>query len=77
MGKFTYWYEGLIFILIFTVIIAIPCVTIALLGSKLIGNLGQYPSRSARLNLETALPLVGVMILTFGMFILFFHIFSD
>ena len=77
MGKFGYWYEGFIFIVIFTVIMAIPCVSIALLGSKLISNLGQYPSRSAKLQLETALPLLGVMILTFGMFALFFHIFSD
>jgi cytochrome c biogenesis protein CcdA len=77
MAKFTYWYEGFIFILIFSVIMAIPCVAIALLGSKLISNLGQYPTRSARLQLETALPLSGVMILTFGLFILFFHIFSD
>jgi len=77
MGKFAYWYEGLVFILIFTVIMAIPCVAIALLGSKLIGNLGQFPSKSARFHIQTALPLLGVMILTFGMFIIFFHIFSD
>jgi hypothetical protein len=77
MGKFAYWYEGFVFILIFTVIMAIPCVSIAFLGSKLISNLGQYPSRSAKLQVETALPLLGVMILTFGMFIIFFLIFSD
>ena len=77
MAKFAYWYEGFIFILIFSVIMAIPCIAIALLGSRLISNLGQYPTKSARLQLETALPLLGVMILTFGLFILFFHIFSD
>ena len=77
MGKFVYWYEGLIFIVIFTIIMAIPCVAIAMLGSKLISNLGQYPSRSAKFHIETAMPLLGVMILTFGMFIIFFHIFSD
>ena len=77
MAKFAYWYEGFIFILIFTVIMAIPCVSIAIMGSKLISNLGQYPTKSARLNVQTALPLLGVMILTFGLFIIFFHIFSD
>jgi hypothetical protein len=37
----------------------------------------QTPTSSDNLQIHTALPLLGVMILTFGMFIIFFHIFSD
>lgn len=77
MHKFGYWHEGLIFIVVFSIVLAIPCVAIAYLGSKLIQNLGQYPSKSAKFQIATALPLLGTMILSFGLFALFFHIFSD
>ncbi len=77
MHKFSYWHEGLIFIIIFSVVLAIPCVAVAFLGSKLIQNLGQYPSQSAKFQMVMALPLLATMILSFGMFALFFHIFSD
>ena len=77
MHKFAYWHEGLIFIILFSVVLAIPCVAVAFLGSRLIQNLGQYPSKSVRFQVAMALPLLATMILSFGIFALFFHIFSD
>ena len=77
MSKFAYWHEGLIFIIVFLIVMAIPCAAIAYFGSKLIAELGQYPSKSAKIQLSMALPLLGTMILSFGIFAVFFHIFSD
>lgn len=77
MHKFTYWYEGLIFIAIFMVVMAIPCVLIVFLGSRLINQLGQYPTKSGKINVDVALPLLGSMFVSFGMLFLFYRYFSD
>lgn len=77
MHKFTYWYEGLIFIAIFMVVIAIPCVLVSLLGSRLIYQLGQYPTKSGKVNVDLALPLLGSMIVSFGVLFAFYRYFSD
>ena len=77
MHKFTYWYEGLIFIAIFMVVIAIPCVLVSFLGSRLIYQLGQYPTKSGKQNLDMALPLLGSMVVSFGLLFAFYRYFSD
>lgn len=77
MHKFTYWYEGLIFILVLLVVVAIPCVLIAFLGSRLIYQLGQYPTKSAKANLDMALPVLGSMVLSYGLMWLFMRYFLD
>lgn len=77
MHKFSYWHEGLIFCMVFLVVIAVPCVLIAFLGSRLIENLGQYPTRGAKAQLEMALPLLGTMFFSFGMLVVFYKFFSD
>lgn len=77
MHKFTYWYEGLIFLAVFLIVIAIPCVLIAFLGSRLIYQLGQYPTRSSKANLDMAFPLLGAMILSFSLLVAFYRFFSD
>ncbi len=77
MHKFTYWYEGFIFIAIFLIVMVIPCVLIAFLGSRLIYQLGQYPTRSVKANMDMALPLLGSMVLSFGLLVVFYRFFSD
>jgi hypothetical protein len=77
MHNFVFFREGLVFILMFLILMAVPCVGTAILGSSLIQNLGQYPSRSARFQMRAALPLLSVMIASYGLFILFFYYFCD
>ena len=77
MHKFSYWHEGLVFTMVFLVVMAVPCVLIAFLGSRLIDNLGQRPTRNVRTHLDMALPLLGTMILSFGMLVAFYQFFSD
>lgn len=77
MHKFSYWHEGLIFSIIFLVVMAVPCVLIAFLGSRLIDNLGQHPTRDVKEHLGMALPLLGAMVLSFGLLLGFYKFFSD
>ena len=77
MHKFSYWHEGLIFTIIFLMVMTVPCVLIAFLGSRLIDDLGQRPTRGVKAHLDMALPLLGTMVLSFGMLVVFYKFFSD
>ena len=74
---FRYWTEGLIFIAAFFVVIAIPCFGVAMMGTKLINDLGNFPSKSASFQMAMIWKLIGLMIVSFVFLVLFFHIFSD
>lgn len=75
--KFQFWHEGFLFIGLFMLMVGVPCFLTALLGVRLIENLGQYPSRSARMQMGVCLQLLLVEIFTFLILALFFHVFSD
>lgn len=57
--------------------VGVPCFLIAMLGTRLIDRLGQYPSRSARLLMGVCFQLLMVEIFGFCMIALFLHVFSD
>lgn len=75
--KFQFWGEGFIFIGLFLVMVGVPCFLTAILGSSLIEKIGQYPSRSAKMQMGICLQLLAVEVLGFFMLALFFHIFAD
>ena len=75
--RFQYWTEGLIFIGIFLFVVGLPCLMVALLGTKLIDHIGQCPSKSARLQMIVCVQLLLVEIVSFGVLAVFYHIFSD
>ena len=75
--KFQFWYEGFVFIGLFIVMVGVPCFFTAILGVKLIDRLGQYPSRSAKLQMSVCIQLLMVEIVGFMMQAAFFHFFSD
>ena len=74
---FRYWTEGLIFICEFLVVLAVPCAGAALLGSKLINQLGMYPSKSAEFQMSIIWKLVVLMVVSFVLMVAFFRIYSD
>ena len=49
---FKYWFQGLIMISVFWVIIAIPCFVVAFWGSKMINDLGNFPTKSAKIQVS-------------------------
>jgi hypothetical protein len=75
--QFQYWHEGLIFIGLFAFIIGFPCIMVAMLGTKLINYIGQYPSKCARRQMIACLQLFVIELISFAILALFYHIFSD
>ena len=75
--RFEYWYEGLFFIGFFVFLVGFPCIMVAILGPKLIDEIGTWPTRTARAQMKMAIPLLLVEVFSFFMLALFFHVFSD
>ena len=74
---FQYWTEGLIFIGLVLVIVGFPCLMVSILGARMINHIGQFPSKSSRLQMVVCVQLLVVEIISFSILALFFHIFSD
>jgi predicted MFS family arabinose efflux permease len=76
-AHFQFWGEGLTFIGLMLFIVGVPCVAVSVLGTRLIDHIGQYPTKSARLQMAVCIQLLVVEIFSFLMLAMFFHIFSD
>ena len=74
---FEYWTESIVLILLFFVIILIPCVGVSIMGSKMIDQLGQFPSRAPVIHMSVLLKLSVLEIISFAMLLVFFRVFSD
>lgn len=75
--RFQFWNEGLAFIGLMFFIVAVPCTAVGVLGVRLINHIGQFPSRSARLQMSICIQLLLIEIFSFIALALFFHVFSD
>ena len=75
--KFDLWYESFIFAAIFSVIILIPCVLIAMMGKSLINKLGRYPSNTPVLQMGVAIQFCVIVIFTFAALIGFYQFFAN
>jgi len=75
--QFEFWYQGFIFIGMILLIVGLPCLLTAILGTRLIDEIGNRPSSSARLHMGVCLKLLLVEIFSFAMLVVFFRIFSD
>ncbi len=75
--QFEYWYQGFIFIGMILLIVGLPCTLTAIMGTRLIDEIGNRPSSSAHLHMGVCIKLLLVEIFSFGMLLLFFHMFSD
>ena len=58
---FRYWTEGIKFIGLFIFAVIIPCVYLSWIGTKLINQLGIYPSRSAKIQLSIFGHMIGLI----------------
>ena len=73
---FRYWYEGVLFVVFFGFIVAMPCFFIATLGSKTINQLGNFPTKTAKTQVNVLWKISVVEIVSFMLWIIFFRIFS-
>ncbi len=76
MIEFTEWGQALIFVLVFSVLIIIPCFAVVKLGTKLIGELGYYPSKAALIHMSAFWWLVLIEFLTFLALMGFYNFFQ-
>ena len=63
-----------IFVAIFFVLVLIPCIGIAWIGTRLINKLGRYPSKTPAIQLSVVLQLAVLEIGSWTLILLFFKI---
>ena len=49
---FKHWFEGLEVVGLFLIVVALPCFFIGLWGSKMINDLGNFPTKSAKIQVS-------------------------
>lgn len=73
---YQYWGESAIFVLIFAVIIAVPCFFVAILGSRMLNDMGNHPSKSSVIGVKACWKVLIAEIVSFSLLALFYHIFK-
>ena len=71
---FRYWYEGIIFVFVFGVLVLVPCFLTMVIGSKMVNDLGNFPTKSARIQRDACWKALIVEIVSFFFLAVFFHI---
>ena len=66
--------EAFIFVIIFAVLMSIPCIGIAWVGKGMIDKLGKFPSKTPTIQMSIILKLAFVEIVSFTLLLLFFKI---
>ncbi len=65
-----------IFILIFYIIILIPCIGVGWVGFRMITRLGRYPSKSRAIQMSVLLQLLVIEVVSFSLIVGFFKVLS-
>ena len=76
MVSFQLWGASLKFALTYSIIILVPCVCVALMGKKMINELGRYPSKTPAIQMSVVWKFVIVEVITFSLLIAFYNVFS-
>ena len=76
MVEFDLWKEAFIFAIVFAPIIIIPCVLVALMGRKMIDQLGMRPTQTPIIQMSIFGKLVAIEVVTFICFYAFLQFFS-
>ena len=70
------WVGSIIFCVVFGLIVIIPCIIIAIMGRKMINQMGQFPSQTPIIQMKVFLPLMVLEVVTFASLIGFYNVFS-
>ena len=68
---------ALILLAMFTFVITVPCVGIAILGYKLMDKIGRYPSKTPAFQTNIVVKLFILEIIAFGMLSVLYHLLAD
>lgn len=72
---FKYWHEALIFVALFSVLVLVPCYFIAVFGSKMINEMGNFPTKAEEIQSKSLWKVVVVFIVAALLLSVFFHFF--
>ena len=73
---FAHWYEATIFILVFSTIVGLPCFAVAVIGTQMINDMGNFPTKAAEIQSGACWKVLLIEIVSFFFLALFFHFFS-
>ncbi len=62
---FKHWYQGLQILMMFAVVVGFPCFWTGFLGSKMINEMGNHPSRAARIQASATWKMLIVEAISF------------
>ena len=68
---------GLILSAIISVIMAVACVPIAILGCKMLNKLAHHPSQTPMIQTSILIPLVIVEVVSITALLIFYHVLAD
>ena len=68
------WGASLVFVTIFFVVLAIPCIGIGWLGWRTINKLGQFPSKTPAIQTGILLKLIIIEIVSVALLLMFYKI---
>ena len=73
---FAHWYEALIFILVFSTIVGAPCFAVVVLGTQMVNDMGNFPTKAAEIQSSASWKVLLVEIIAFFCLAAFFHFFN-
>lgn len=63
---FKHWLEGFIFVGMFLVVMGWGCFFVAVLGAKMINDLGNFPTKSAQIQMAASWKIILIEVVTFA-----------
>lgn len=65
--RYEYWDAGILLVIGFFILMIIPCVSVAVIGYRMITKLGQYPSKTPEIQMSIWLKLLIIEVFSFGL----------
>ena len=70
--RYEYWNTGILLIIGFLFLMTIPCISVAVIGYRMLTKLGQYPSKTPEIQMSIWLKLLIIEVFSFGMIYIFY-----
>ena len=69
---FEHWNSGILLVVGFFFLMLIPCVSVAIIGYRMLTKLGQYPSKTPEIQMSIWLKLLIIEVFSFVMIYIFY-----
>ena len=70
--QYEYWNTGILLVIGFFFLMIIPCVSVAIIGYRMLTKLGQYPSKTPEIQMSICLILLIIEAFSFGSIYIFY-----